>query len=97
MNTSNFEELYDELDDYESKGIIERAYDTLEGLGIYGEDHIIEFFADMETADKIAEFLQEYSDNALYGLDPVDHIEDRAKALEYLINWIKDEKKEKES
>ena len=77
---------------YEDKGIIERAYDTLECLGIYGEKNITDFFDGIGyTEQQIANFIREYNELALMNIDPIDNVEDRAHALAYFLERLTSE------
>ncbi len=78
---------------YETKGIIDRAWDTLQCLGIHGDtDEIVEFFEPIGYSETdIANLIVEFNELALGGVDPIDNIDDRAHAVAYLLGNMLEE------
>lgn len=79
----------DELVPFDELSIENQAWDTLQRCNMGWHNAILEW--DNMTREEIIAFLQEYSDNALQELEPLDFIPERADALLYLLNQTKQE------
>jgi hypothetical protein len=83
------ESQFDSHAPFDEMSIEDQAWDTLERCNMGWHNAILEW--DNMTREEIISFLQEYSNNALQELEPLDFIPERADALLYLLNQTKQE------
>ncbi len=87
MKTKNFEEM--------SKREI--ALNTMENLGIYEEgEELLKFLEGFHSKAQIKKLIRNFNKEALQGqgVNPIRHIDERAEAVEYLLECIKEELEE---
>jgi hypothetical protein len=90
MNDNNFNYDREDEEKYSKLNVFERAWDTLEHLGIYAEgEELLNFLQGFHSKTKIKQLIR-----ALQGVNPIRHIDERAEAVEYLLECIKEELEE---
>lgn len=99
MNDNNFDYeekmIREEEEKYSKLNVFERAWDTLEHLGIYAEgEELLNFLDGFHSKTKIKQLIRTFNKEALQGVNPIRHIDERAEALSYLIECIKGEVEE---
>lgn len=101
MNDNNFDYgekmIREEEEKYSKLNVFERAWDTLEHLGIYAEgEELLNFLEGFTTKAKIIELIRTFNRKALGGINPINHIEERAEAVELLLSEIAELEEEKQ-
>ena len=95
MNDNNFNYDREDEEKYSKLNVFERAWDTLEHLGIYAEgEELLNFLEGFTTKEKLVELINDFNSKALGGVNPIRHIEERAEAVEMLLSEIKEEVEE---
>ena len=95
MNDNNFNYDREDEEKYSKLNVFERAWDTLEHLGIYTEgEELLKFLEGFTTKEKLVELINDFNRNSLGGVNPIRHIEERAEAVEMLLSEIKEEVEE---
>ncbi len=89
--------IQEEEEKYSKMNVFERAWNTLECLGIYAEgEELLKFLEGFHSKAQLKKLIRNFNKMALHGVNPIRHIDERAEAVEFLIECIKEELEEEQ-